>query len=113
MGKDLKAVRDSLFRSDGGGGDLVVSDRDRFRNYSGVGLGINESLDVIVLEGYTRYEAFFGTEFLRVAIARFLVDGYRVSKRGNRNGIVFEGGAEVLPIRNLGVDSGLSNKVEC
>ena len=111
FGKDLKAVRYLVFRRDFWGGGVVVSEVDRFRNDDGFGLSINGSLAVIVLEGYTSAEAFFGVEVIRVAITGFIVDDNMVSKRDNRGDILVEGDAEVLPRLNLGIDSGPREKV--
>ena len=111
FGEDLKAVRYLVFRRDFWGGGVVVSDVDRFRNDDGFGLSINGSLAVIVLEGYTSAEAFFGVEVIRVAITGFIVDDNMVSKRDNRGDILVEGDAEVLPRLNLGIDIGPREKV--
>ena len=59
MGEDLKAMRYSVLRNDGGDSDGVVSNIDGFRHEYGLGLGIDGSLSVLVLEGDTSAEAFF------------------------------------------------------
>ena len=111
MGEDMKPVRDEFFRLDSRGGDVLMSKFDNVGHDDGFGFGINGSLDAVVLKGYTSAEAFFGAEVSIVVSTGFLVGEDRASKRDKRGGIVFEGDVEVLPFRNIGIESGMAKKV--
>ena len=111
MGEYLKSVIDAVFRRDGGGGDGGVCGVNGVVHNDVFGIAINGSLAEVVLKGYTSAEAFFGAEVSRSAGANFLVDKYKASKRDKRDGTIVDGGVEVLPSLNIGIYSGLNNKV--
>ena len=112
MGEDLKAVRYAVFRCDGGDSDRFVSGIKNFRHNDVLGIGIDGLLAAVVLKGDTSDEAFFGAEFIRFASTMLIVDEDRVSKRDKRGGIVVKVAVEVLPSRDLGIDSELPKKVK-
>ena len=53
MVEELKAVRDAVFKRDGGYSGGVVYDVDGVRHYHGLVIGINDLLAAVVLEGDT------------------------------------------------------------